>query len=124
MRTRPILSAIMGLSVCYTSSLGEIQYNHGRVQGVHASVESSTYLQARGPATLYEHALATLNAQGLAEIEVSRVYSASVMTSLLLKAESALRQAVSQMGIGPVLAIQEQSIQGFRAKMIEDLLKP
>lgn len=124
MRTKQIMSAIVGLSVCYTSSLAEIKYNTNKGNMVDSSLEASWLQNGQVPNSLYEQSLATLSAQGLAKIEIGRVYSAAVMTSLLLKAESALRQAVSQMGMGSVLAVQEPTIQGFRAKVIEDLLKP
>ena len=125
MRTRLMLSAIVGFSLCYTSSVGEIKNNPDKVHYVPPSLESTqSEVYRREPASAYEHSLATLSAKGLAEVELGRVYSAAVMTSMLLKAESAVRQAVSQMGMGPILAVQESSIQGFRARIIENLIKP
>ena len=109
MFSKRLIGLCAGLTLCYTTGLGEIRYQP-RMAGF-------------TPQNQYESSIATLSAGGLANIEVARCYNAAVLTGLLMKGEYTLCQALQTFGIPGLSQAQEGQLQSMRARWIEEILR-
>ena len=117
MRSRKLVGAIAGMTLMYSTAFGEIKPHSEPTAGRQA------YAVGKEACTQYERSVAMLDAQGIAAVEIGKVYTTAVCFDVYLMGRSALRHVLQSVGINvPILNMEKKGFEEW-IHSLDDVLQ-